>query len=84
MSFHFFGVKFLPTNFIADYESGDEKKFIIQESCHCGPVTEIRSLKVLIKPKTFLLMKFVLKHLEECNWCHFNRIEITDLKNIKF
>ena len=26
MSFHFFGVKFLPTNFIVDYESGDEKK----------------------------------------------------------
>ena len=84
MSFHFFGVKFLPTNFIANYKSGDEKKNVIEESCNCGPVTEIRSLKVLVKTKTFLLIKFVLKHLEKCNWCHFNRIEITHLKNKKF
>ena len=45
MSFHFFGVKFLPTNFIVDYKSGDEKKkYIIQESCHCGPVTAVAFL----------------------------------------
>ena len=75
MTKNFFGVKFLPTNFIADYGSGDEKKYIIQESCECDPVTEIRSVIVLLKTKTFLLKKSVFEHLEECNWCHFNRIE---------